>query len=84
MYLHIGNEKLISRKSIIGIFDMDTATVSPLTKDFLKEKESEGKTVISSDNLPKSFILTDGGDIFSSGISTSSLSGRIKSGRLEK
>ena len=57
MYLHIGNEKLISRKSIIGIFDMDTATVSPLTKDFLKEKESEGKTVISSDNLPKSFIL---------------------------
>lgn len=84
MYLHIGNEKLISRKSIIGIFDMDTATVSPLTKDFLKEKESEGKTVISSDNLPKSFILTDGGDIFFSGISTSSLSGRIKSERLEK
>lgn len=81
MYLHIGNEKLVLNKKIIGIFDMDTATVSPSTKSFLKAKENEGKTIISSENLPKSFILTEDDEIWFSGISTSSLSGRIKNSK---
>lgn len=79
MYLHIGNEKLIRNKKIIGIFDMDTATVSPITKDFLKTKENQKKTIISSANLPKSFVLTDDDNICFSGLSTAALSGRLRS-----
>ena len=34
MYLHIGNGKSVKREDIIGIFDLDTATVSKITKNF--------------------------------------------------
>ena len=34
MYLHAGNDKIIRTKSIIGIFDMDNATISPVYSIF--------------------------------------------------
>lgn len=39
MFLHAGNNKNILLKEIIGIFDMDTATVSPDTREFLKSSD---------------------------------------------
>ena len=43
MFLHAGNNKNLRLKNIIGIFDMDTATVSPDTKKFLKKREKDKK-----------------------------------------
>ena len=37
MYLHIGNGVSVKEKDIIGIFDLDTSTVSKTTKKFLNE-----------------------------------------------
>ena len=42
MFLHIGNGETVRRKDVIGIFDMDTATVSSLTRATLKKYEKEG------------------------------------------
>lgn len=78
MYLHLGNNKNIRSKEIIGIFDMDTATVSPHTKKFLKSREKNGKTKLVSMELPKSFILTEKEDVYLSQISTSTLISRIE------
>jgi hypothetical protein len=39
MYLHVGNNKNIREKSIIGIFDTDTSTVSTITRKFLSGAE---------------------------------------------
>ena len=39
MYLHIGNGKSVKQKDIIGIFDLDTATVSKITKDFINKRQ---------------------------------------------
>ena len=78
MYLHVGNEKMVKTKHIVGIFDMHTATVSGITKDFLKKKETEKNTRMVSSNLPKSFVLEKTGEIWFSGISTGALIGRIK------
>ena len=39
MYLHAGNDKIIRTKSIIGIFDMDNATQSADTRDFLRRAQ---------------------------------------------
>ena len=39
MYLHIGNKKSIKKDKIIGIFDLDTATVSGISKDFINKKQ---------------------------------------------
>lgn len=57
MYLQIGNDQMVRKSAIIGIFDMDNTSVSKRTKIFLKKAQEEG-VVISCDDLPKSFILT--------------------------
>ena len=43
MYLHIGNGESIKTDSVIGIFDLDTSTVSKTTKKYISKKEREGK-----------------------------------------
>lgn len=57
MYLHLGNETVVSFDDIIGIFDLDTVTVSKITRDFLKEAQKNGDIVNVSYELPKSFII---------------------------
>ena len=60
MYLYIGQEKAIFSKDIIGVFDLDNATVSKISRDFLKKAEKSGQTtVVLGDDLPKSFIITN-------------------------
>ena len=62
MYLHLGQEVLIKKDDIIGIFDMDKATVSGRTRKFLAQKEKEHKIISVATDLPKSFILCKKGD----------------------
>ncbi len=57
MYLHIGKGKTLKDKNIIGIFDLDTATVSSVTKDFINRKEKAGLTEYADFDLPRSFVL---------------------------
>ena len=57
MYLHAGNNKIIRTKSIIGIFDMDNATMGAYTRKFLKKVKNDGDLEISKTEIPKSFIL---------------------------
>ncbi len=57
MYLHLGGDKVVKTKDIIGIFDMDTSTVSKNTRDYLKNAEKSGEVVTVSYDLPKSFIV---------------------------
>ena len=57
MYLHIGNGVSIKIKDIIGIFDLDTSTVSGTTKKFLNKKSKEGKLHYTDEDLPRSFVL---------------------------
>ena len=57
MYLHLGNNTIIRKSDIIGIFDLDASTVSYRTRDFLKEAEKNGMVVNVSMELPKSFVL---------------------------
>ncbi len=58
MYLHIGNNCSLKKKSIIGIFDLDATAASDITGRFLGAAEKEKKVILASDDLPKSFILT--------------------------
>lgn len=56
MFLYLGDGKYKRRADIIGIFDMDTATVSSVTRRFLSVNERKGR-VESDGELPKSFLL---------------------------
>ena len=62
MYLEIGNLRMIPTAGIIGIFDMDSATVSPITKQMLRDKQKQGAITTAATQLPKSFILYDDGE----------------------
>ena len=62
MYLHVGNKKSVRGDKIIGIFDLDTATVSGISKDFINRKQREGLVDYDDTDLPRSFILYDEGE----------------------
>lgn len=79
MYLHIGQDTVIRTDTILGIFDLDTATVSRHTRDFLAAAEKRGEVVTVSDELPKSFIITQNGTkqtVYLSQLSSTTLRGR--------
>lgn len=79
MFLHVGNNKNIRKKDIIGIFDADTATVSVTTRRFLSGSDRRGEIEAANEEIPKSFILyrkKEGHGICFSQISTSALLGR--------
>lgn len=57
MYLHVGNNKNIREKNIIGIFDTDNASMSEETRKYLVDAEKEGFLEAASDDIPKSFIV---------------------------
>ena len=57
MYLHLGQTTVVTYNDIIGIFDLDTTTVSKTTRDYLSRAENGGEVVNVSYDLPKSFIV---------------------------
>ena len=58
MYRGIGNSMAVREKNIIGIFDLDNASWSRHTREFLRRAEKNGEVIPVSDDIPKSFILT--------------------------
>lgn len=84
IYLNVGAGKSIREKDIIGIFDMDTSTVSPITRKFLSDADRAHMTESPSLEIPKSFILyrSDDGKTRScfSQFSSASLIGRVGKG----
>ena len=47
----------LPRASIVGIFDLDTATVSGHTREFLRRAQEAGQVAAAGDDLPQSFIV---------------------------
>ena len=59
MYLSIGADFAVRQDAILGIFDLDNASWSRHTRAFLREAEEQGQVVAVTDELPKSFLLTE-------------------------
>ena len=58
MYIHIGFDMAVRDRSIIGIFDLDHASCSKHTRQFLSQAEKNGEVIPVTEDLPKSFLLT--------------------------
>lgn len=81
MILHIGKGVTVRHKDLIGIFDMDTATVSGITRDTLKHFEKQKRVEYADSDIPRSFLLTtakEGHKIFLSHISSQGLRMRVE------
>jgi len=77
VYLHLGENYLIPQKDVVLIGDIDSTTMSDITKEFLNIAEEEGFIVDYSMGNARSFILT-GETVYLSMISSSTLAKRMK------
>ncbi len=77
MYLHIGNGKSVQKNKIIGIFDLDTSTISKVGKDFINRMQKLGRVEYEDYDLPRSFVLVEEDDGYKVRLS------RISSGGLK-
>lgn len=77
MFIHLGEDTVITDKGIIGIFDMDTSTVNKATRDYLAKAEKDKRVVNVNYDLPKSFVVTDE-KVYISPINTATLLKRSK------
>jgi hypothetical protein len=59
MYLHVGNGKSVRLEKIIGIFDLDTATVSSVGKRFITEAEKRKEVEYDYLDLPRTFVVKE-------------------------
>ena len=62
MYLHLGQDVVVRTEEIVGIFDMDNATVSRASKRYLAMAEKAGRVVNVTSELPKTFVVCSGRD----------------------
>lgn len=60
-YLNVGNNRSIPVSGIVGIFDIDSTTVSRNMRDWLRQCEKEGILISVANSIPKSVILYDDG-----------------------
>ena len=81
-YLQLEKGESIDKGDMIGIFDIEIASLSSGTKEIFRRKEEEKGVVSLSNDLPKSFLICDGefGDtMYLSGLSTESIKKRLES-----
>ena len=81
MYLHLGKDTLVNTRDVVGLFDLDTTSLSKKTRKFLAAAEKAGKVVNVSTELPKSVVLARDGRLYISQLSTATLKKRLEAGR---
>ncbi|MBQ9673328.1 MAG: DUF370 domain-containing protein [Ruminococcus sp.] len=86
MYLHLGENTVVRKESIIGIFDLDNTSTSKWTKNYLGNATKNKRVVNVSMELPKSFVVcTENGEtrVYISQISSATLIKRIEDKQLK-
>ncbi len=82
MYLHLGQSVVVPYEAVIGIFDLDNASWSHRTRSFLEKAEREGRVVLATEDLPRSFVLCQRwGDepmVYLCQLSSATLKGRME------
>ena len=82
MYIHLGRDYVLNDRDIIGIFNLETTTISPRGREFLNYAQKNGAVVSLSVELPQSYVLADGGVVDT--VYLSELSSAVLRRRAEK
>lgn len=79
MYLHLGQHTTVNTRDLVGLFDLDTTTLSKRTRDFLAQAEKEGRVVNTTNELPKSFAVSgeSGGRVYICQLTAQTLKKRV-------
>ena len=57
MYLHVGNEVILNEKDVVGVFDIENASISKFPKEFLSRSQKAGEVVTVTGDIPKSLVV---------------------------
>ncbi len=57
MYLHIGQNVVVPTGSVVGVFDLDNTTSTPVTRRFLERLEAAGRLFNIAEDIPRSFVV---------------------------
>lgn len=85
MYLHLGNDAIVKKSDIVGVFDMDNTTISKQGRKFLTLAEQNKEVFYTTDDLPKSYIVTNNSKknkVYISSISSGTLLKRANSSKI--
>lgn len=77
MFLHLSPTCVLDKRDVIGVFDMDTATVSPDSRRFLRESEQKKKLRSVAKDIPKSFVLTENA-VYLASLAPTSIRGHLE------
>ena len=82
MYLHLGKGTIVNTSDIIAIMDLESSSMSPNTREFLKVVEEEGFVRNVSEEIPKTYVVceVDGQSV----VYVTNISSKALAGRLEK
>lgn len=81
MVLHLGQDTVVLDSEVVGIFDLETTTISPITRKFLSMATKEKGVINVTLEMPKSFIVCSKNKdtkIYISQLSTNTLRKRSK------
>ncbi|MEE1046300.1 MAG: DUF370 domain-containing protein [Clostridia bacterium] len=81
MYLHLGKGTIVNTSDIIAIMDLESSSMSPNTREFLKVIEEEGFVRNVSEEIPKTYVVceVDGQSVvYVTNISSKALAGRVE------
>ena len=59
MYIHLGCDTVVNMKNIIGIFDLETSSLSKITKEYLSHITAKDMVKNVTQELPKSFVVCE-------------------------
>ncbi|MDR2616192.1 MAG: DUF370 domain-containing protein [Oscillospiraceae bacterium] len=62
MFLYLERDEVVRESEIVGIFDLDNASWSHKTREYLSASEKSGRLKNLSDGLPRTLIVTTGRD----------------------
>ena len=86
-YLSLGGDTVVSTDDVLAVCDLDNASYSHITRDFLKIAQQEGRIALVTDDLPRSMILcrTESGKetVYLSGLNAATLLKRAEAGLSE-
>ncbi|MCI7804052.1 MAG: DUF370 domain-containing protein [Oscillospiraceae bacterium] len=57
MYLHLGNDVIVKKSDIVGIFDIENTTTGKNTGHLLDRAQKEGRVINVTYEMPKSFVI---------------------------
>ncbi len=58
MFLHLGADVVVNEKDVVAIMDLETTSISKITREYLKKAEKENNVItVSYEDLPKSYVV---------------------------